>query len=121
MNSCFQVENPLEEAVKFLIPLKHLVKEKIDTHLLAFEIYFRKGGQRLLLRSCPHHFSQFLTVSSFRLREIHVDAPVNQKSLGHRPGPPVAAPVSCSLFQRRYGGLPLFTHFPQVMLSFVGD
>lgn len=38
-----QVENPLEEAVKFLMPLKHLVKSKIDTHLLAFEIYFRKG------------------------------------------------------------------------------
>ena len=38
-----QVENPLEEAVKFLMPLKHLVKDKIDTHLLAFEIYFRKG------------------------------------------------------------------------------
>jgi len=38
-----QVEYPLEEAVKFLIPLKHLVKDKIDTHLLAFEIYFRKG------------------------------------------------------------------------------
>lgn len=41
--TCVQVENPLEEAVKFLIPLKHLVKDKIDTHLLAFEIYFRKG------------------------------------------------------------------------------
>lgn len=38
-----QVENPLEEAVKFLMPLKHLVKDKIDTHLMAFEIYFRKG------------------------------------------------------------------------------
>lgn len=38
-----QVENPLEEAVKFLMPLKHLVKDKIETHLLAFEIYFRKG------------------------------------------------------------------------------
>lgn len=36
------------------MPLKHLVKEKIDTHLLAFEIYFRKGGQRWLLLSCLH-------------------------------------------------------------------
>merc|ERR1719357_1193317 len=35
-------DSPLEEAVKFLMPLKHLVKDKIDTHLLAFEIYFRK-------------------------------------------------------------------------------
>uniref|UniRef100_A0A3Q3BN52 N-alpha-acetyltransferase 15, NatA auxiliary subunit n=1 Tax=Kryptolebias marmoratus TaxID=37003 RepID=A0A3Q3BN52_KRYMA len=40
-----KVENPLEEAVKFLMPLKQLVKDKIDTHLLAFEIYFRKGRQ----------------------------------------------------------------------------
>ncbi len=39
----FKVENPLDEAVKFLTPLKNLVKNKIDTHLLAFEIYFRKG------------------------------------------------------------------------------
>uniref|UniRef100_A0A673GXI4 N(alpha)-acetyltransferase 15, NatA auxiliary subunit a n=1 Tax=Sinocyclocheilus rhinocerous TaxID=307959 RepID=A0A673GXI4_9TELE len=38
-----KVENPLEEAVKFLTPLKNLVKNKIDTHLLAFEIYLRKG------------------------------------------------------------------------------
>lgn len=37
------MENPLEEAVKFLTPLKNLVKNKIETHLLAFEIYFRKG------------------------------------------------------------------------------
>ncbi|KAK7929692.1 hypothetical protein WMY93_006087 [Mugilogobius chulae] len=46
-----KVENPLEEAVKFLMPLKHLVKEKIDTHLLAFEIYFRKEKYLLMLQS----------------------------------------------------------------------
>lgn len=45
------MENPLEEAVKFLTPLKHLVKDKIDTHLLAFEIYFRKGKYLLMLQS----------------------------------------------------------------------
>ena len=38
-----QVENPLEEAIKFLIPLKNLIGHDIETHLLAFEIYFRKG------------------------------------------------------------------------------
>uniref|UniRef100_A0A667ZFT2 N-alpha-acetyltransferase 15, NatA auxiliary subunit a n=1 Tax=Myripristis murdjan TaxID=586833 RepID=A0A667ZFT2_9TELE len=44
-----KVENPLEEAVKFLIPLKNLVRNKIETHLLAFEIYFRKGQKYLLM------------------------------------------------------------------------
>ncbi len=43
LNLFHQPENPLEEAVKFLIPLKNLVRNKIETHLLAFEIYFRKG------------------------------------------------------------------------------
>ncbi|KAK5899971.1 hypothetical protein CesoFtcFv8_009389 [Champsocephalus esox] len=46
-----KVENPLEEAVKFLMPLKHLVKDKIDTHLMAFEIYFRKEKYLLMLQS----------------------------------------------------------------------
>lgn len=57
ITSCLQVENPLEEAVKFLMPLKHLVKDKIDTHLLAFEIYFRKGWQ-------AHSFKSYVTVLS---------------------------------------------------------
>lgn len=49
-----QVENPLDEAVKFLTPLKNLVKNKIDTHLLAFEIYLRKGNACFL-----KHFVEF--------------------------------------------------------------
>ncbi|XP_075872660.1 N-alpha-acetyltransferase 15, NatA auxiliary subunit-like [Nelusetta ayraudi] len=44
-------DNPLEEAVKFLIPLKNLVRHKIETHLLAFEIYFRKEKYLLMLQS----------------------------------------------------------------------
>ncbi|KAG8003781.1 N-alpha-acetyltransferase 15 [Nibea albiflora] len=44
-------ESPLEEAVKFLIPLKNLVRNKIETHLLAFEIYFRKEKYLLMLQS----------------------------------------------------------------------
>lgn len=103
------------------MPLKHLVKEKIDTHLLAFEIYFRKGEQRLLFLSCPPLFSQLKCFFSFSFREIHVNAAVSQTSLGHRAGPPVAAPVSSSLFQRRYEGLSLFTRFPQMLRLFVGD
>ncbi|XP_070607480.1 N-alpha-acetyltransferase 16, NatA auxiliary subunit [Erythrolamprus reginae] len=52
-----RVENPLEEAIKFLIPLKNLAADNIDTHLLAFEIYFRKGKFLLMLQSVKRAFA----------------------------------------------------------------
>lgn len=52
-----KVESPLEEAVKFLTPLKHLVKDRIETHLLAFEIYFRKEKYLLMLQSVKRALS----------------------------------------------------------------
>ncbi|XP_074155294.1 N-alpha-acetyltransferase 16, NatA auxiliary subunit isoform X2 [Sminthopsis crassicaudata] len=52
-----RVENPLEEAIKFLIPLKTLAADNIDTHLLAFEIYFRKGKFLLMLQSVKRAFA----------------------------------------------------------------
>ncbi|XP_010989490.2 N-alpha-acetyltransferase 16, NatA auxiliary subunit isoform X3 [Camelus dromedarius] len=52
-----RTENPLEEAIKFLIPLKNLVADNIDTHLLAFEIYFRKGKFLLMLQSVKRAFA----------------------------------------------------------------
>lgn len=39
----FQVEDPLEQAIKFLQPLQLLAKNKIETHLMAFEVYYRKS------------------------------------------------------------------------------
>ena len=39
----FQVEDPLEQAIKFLQPLQDLASDRIETHLMAFEIYIRKG------------------------------------------------------------------------------
>ncbi len=60
VNFFYQPENPLEEAVKFLIPLKNLVRNKIETHLLAFEIYFRKGQTD----TANLHFTTFHTVIS---------------------------------------------------------
>ncbi|XP_028831707.1 N-alpha-acetyltransferase 15, NatA auxiliary subunit b isoform X1 [Denticeps clupeoides] len=52
-----KVECPLDEAVKFLTPLKNLVKNKIDTHLLAFEIYFRKEKFLLMLQSVKRAYA----------------------------------------------------------------
>ncbi|XP_064417277.1 N-alpha-acetyltransferase 15, NatA auxiliary subunit a isoform X1 [Latimeria chalumnae] len=52
-----KVENPLEEAIKFLAPLKNLVKNKIETHLLAFEIYFRKEKFLLMLQSIKRAYA----------------------------------------------------------------
>ncbi|CAH6823941.1 N-alpha-acetyltransferase 16, NatA auxiliary subunit isoform X2 [Phodopus roborovskii] len=52
-----RVDNPLEEAIKFLIPLKTLAADNIYTHLLAFEIYFRKGKFLLMLQSVKRAFA----------------------------------------------------------------
>ncbi|XP_015462487.2 N-alpha-acetyltransferase 15, NatA auxiliary subunit b isoform X1 [Astyanax mexicanus] len=52
-----KAENPLDEALKFLLPLKTLVKNKIDTHLLAFEIYFRKEKFLLMLQSVKRAYA----------------------------------------------------------------
>lgn len=102
-----QVENPLEEAVKFLMPLKQLVKDKIDTHLLAFEIYFRKGCPLNILRPSfifalkVIPFSSNVNFCCFPARKIPVDATISEEGVGHRPGPPVASPVFGALLQRR--------------------
>ncbi|KAM3934345.1 N-alpha-acetyltransferase 16, NatA auxiliary subunit isoform 1-T1 [Leptodactylus fuscus] len=52
-----RADNPLEEAIKFLTPLKTLAANNIQTHLLAFEIYFRKGKFLLMLQSVKRAFS----------------------------------------------------------------
>merc|ERR1719300_1547504 len=44
-------DDPLEEASRFLTPLLLLASEKINTHLAAFEIYFRRGKVLLMLRA----------------------------------------------------------------------
>lgn len=46
-----RVENPLEEAAKFLEPMLLLSSNQVNTHLLAFEIYYRKGKVLLMLQS----------------------------------------------------------------------
>lgn len=49
-------EKPLDEAIKFLIPLQTLAPERIETHLMAFEIYYRKEKPLLMLQSIKRAF-----------------------------------------------------------------
>ncbi|XP_076665580.1 N-alpha-acetyltransferase 15/16 isoform X2 [Andrena cerasifolii] len=46
-----RMEDPLEQAIKFLQPLQELAANRIETHLMAFEIYIRKGRTLLMLKS----------------------------------------------------------------------
>ncbi|XP_015440387.1 PREDICTED: N-alpha-acetyltransferase 15, NatA auxiliary subunit [Dufourea novaeangliae] len=46
-----RAEDPLEQAIKFLQPLQDLASDRIETHLMAFEIYIRKGRTLLMLKS----------------------------------------------------------------------
>lgn len=45
------MEDPLNQAIRFLRPLQSLASERIETHLLAFEIYIRKDRLLLMLQS----------------------------------------------------------------------
>ena len=44
-------EDPLGEAIKFLVPLQLLASNCLDTHLFSFEIYYRKNKPLLMLQS----------------------------------------------------------------------
>lgn len=44
-------DDPLERAAEFLRPLQLLAKDCIETHLMAFEIYYRKGKVLLMLQA----------------------------------------------------------------------
>merc|ERR1711902_55981 len=44
-------DDPLEEATKYLTPLVTLSSDNINTHLLTFEIHFRRGRVLLMLRA----------------------------------------------------------------------
>ncbi|CAH1394311.1 unnamed protein product [Nezara viridula] len=46
-----RVSDPLEQAIKFLCPLQTLASNNVNTHLMAYEIYSRKGKPLLMLQS----------------------------------------------------------------------
>ncbi|CAH1123694.1 unnamed protein product [Ceutorhynchus assimilis] len=46
-----RVDDPLEQAIKFLEPLQSLARDRMETHLMAFEVYYRKRKILLMLQS----------------------------------------------------------------------
>ncbi|XP_003703292.1 N-alpha-acetyltransferase 15/16 isoform X2 [Megachile rotundata] len=74
-----RVENPLEQAIKFLKPLQELASDRIETHLMAFEIYHRKCKALLMLRSIkrahkldPNHPDLHTCIVNFILYISHL-------------------------------------------------
>ncbi|CAI9732064.1 N-alpha-acetyltransferase 15, auxiliary subunit-like [Octopus vulgaris] len=70
-----KTKEPLEQAVKFLKPLQQLAQNRIETHLLAYEIFSRKGKLLLMLQSIkrghkldPNHY--LLHVCKMRFLQI---------------------------------------------------
>merc|ERR1711874_760383 len=45
------IKTPLKEATSFLKPLQELLSDKIETHIAAFEISYRKEKPLLMLQS----------------------------------------------------------------------
>lgn len=104
------------------MPLKHLVKEKIDTHLLAFEIYFRKGGGRLhllsspVMISIPHRFIMAL----FILEKYVLMLQSIKRALAIDPDHPWLHQCLVRFFK---GGMRdcIYSHFCRFLVLFVGD
>lgn len=50
-------EDPLAKAIEFLKPLQMLAKGLIETHLLTFEIYYRKNKLLIMLQSLKRAYA----------------------------------------------------------------
>lgn len=84
-------KDPLEKAIRFLRPLMTLATGKIETHLLAFEVYRRKDKILLMLKSVkrasklnPHHqkfkdqFAEFLKIVDSRRADGKLGGPIGK-------------------------------------------
>jgi len=52
-----KTEKPLEEAIRFLNHLQLLAKDRIETHIMAYEIYERKDKPLLMLQAIKRAFA----------------------------------------------------------------
>ena len=68
-------DEPLAEAIRFLTPLQMLASNSLSTHLLAFEIYYRKG-KGSFRHHVPYacHYNLLLIKSRSRLETASFEA-----------------------------------------------
>ena len=71
-------EDPLAEAMNFLMPLQNLASDRPLTHLLGFEVYFRKEKPLLMLKvsALSHYaFIEILILITFQClkRAVKID------------------------------------------------
>ncbi|KAG7203683.1 hypothetical protein KM043_013711 [Ampulex compressa] len=91
-----RAEDPLEQAIKFLQPLQELASNRIETHLMAFEIYIRKGRTLLMLRSIKR--AHRLDPNNPELHTCLV------RFMQHTSGPPSEGPVG-EVIKRQTAGI----------------
>ena len=91
-------EDPLAEALRFLKPLQLLAKERMETHLFAFEIHLRRNKIMLMLQSLKRAVSLDDSFSS--VKEDNDDSPF-PSSKGYRETSAKMFLRSCPCFQRQ--------------------
>ncbi|XP_022099558.1 N-alpha-acetyltransferase 15, NatA auxiliary subunit-like [Acanthaster planci] len=101
-----RVGSPLDQAVYFLKPLQTLAKNRIQTHLLAFEIYLRKDKLLLMLQAVKRGHS--VDPSSAALHECLIKLATKVNERGDLPEP-VQTVLSREL-ERLLGGKQLQTY-----------
>ncbi|XP_071786525.1 N-alpha-acetyltransferase 15, NatA auxiliary subunit-like [Asterias amurensis] len=85
-----RVDKPLEQAIHFLKPLQTLAKNRIQTHLLAFEIYLRKDKLLLMLQAVKRGHSLEPTNAVLHECLVKLALKVNERA-------DIAAPVQTVL------------------------
>jgi peptide alpha-N-acetyltransferase len=63
-------DNPLEECNRFLKPIEEFASQYLQTHMLAFEVYFRKNKFLLMLKSLKK-ITNFSDKSTLQLAKSH--------------------------------------------------
>jgi peptide alpha-N-acetyltransferase len=93
-------EDPLAEALRFLKPLQLLGKDRMETHLFAFEIHYRRNKIMLMLQSLKRAVSLDEKFNSTDKTENEDNDSPFPSSKGYRETPKMLL-RNCPCFQRQ--------------------